>query len=111
MIIMGAFKKKLISVKYYISIKIVLKMAKSKYSIVKMKTGKSKKVVVEDVKKVLYKKEGSMKLYVMTKGRMMDLNKYKKMKMKGGDVEQNGGKKKRIVKKVKPVKKVKKVKK
>jgi len=71
-------------------------MAKSKYTIVKSsKTGKSKKVVVAGVKKVLYRKEGSMKLYVLSKGRMMNLVKYKKMKMKGGNVEQDGGKKKR----------------
>lgn len=70
-------------------------MAKSKYSIVKTKTGKSKKVVVAGVKKVLYKKEGSMKMYVLSKGKMMNLVKYKKMKMKGGNVEQDGGKKKR----------------
>jgi hypothetical protein len=70
-------------------------MAKSKYTIVKSKTGKSKKVVVEGVKKVLYRKEGSMKLYVLSKGRMMNLVKYKKMKMKGGNVEQDGGKKSR----------------
>lgn len=75
----------------------------NKYSIVKGKNGKSKKVVVAGVKKVLYKKEGSMKMYVLTKGRMMNLTKYKKMKMKmkGGSVEQSGGKKKRKVKKVK----------
>ena len=67
-------------------------MAKSKYTIVKSsKTGKSKKVVVAGVKKVLYRKEGSMKLYVLSKGRMMNLVKYKKMKMKGGNVEQDGG--------------------
>ena len=86
-------------------------MAKSKYSIVKTKTGKSKKVVVAGVKKVLYKKEGSMKMYVLSKGKMMNLVKYKKMKMKGGNVEQDGGKKKKNVKKVKKVKQVKKVKK
>lgn len=70
-------------------------MAKSKYSIVKTKTGKSKKVVVAGVKKVLYKKEGSLKMYVLSKGRMMNLVKYKKMKMKGGNEEQDGGKQKR----------------
>ena len=66
-------------------------MAKSKYTIVKSKTGKSKNVVVAGKKKVLYKKQGSMKLYVLSKGRMMNLVKYKKMKMKGGNVEQDGG--------------------
>lgn len=55
-------------------------MAKSKYSIVKGKTGKTKKVVVEGVKKALYKKLGSMTMYVLTKGRHMKLSKYKKMK-------------------------------
>ena len=70
-------------------------MAKSKYSIVQTKTGKSKKVVIDGVKKVLYKKEGSMKMYVLSKGKMMNLNNYKKMKMKGGNVEQDGGKKKK----------------
>lgn len=52
-----------------------------KYKLVKGKTGKSKKVVVMGVKKVLYKKVGSQKLYVLSKGRMMNLVKYKKMKM------------------------------
>jgi hypothetical protein len=52
-----------------------------KYKLVKGKTGKSKKVVVMGVKKVLYKKVGSQKLYVISKGRMMNLVKYKKMKM------------------------------
>lgn len=53
----------------------------NKYKLVKGKTGKSKKVVVMGVKKVLYKKVGSQKLYVISKGRMMNLVKYKKMKM------------------------------
>ena len=83
-------------------------MGKSKYSIVKTKTGKSKKVVIDGVKKVLYKKEGSMKMYVLSKGRMVNLVKYKKMKMKGGNVEQDGGKKRRVVRQVKKGKKVKK---
>lgn len=73
-------------------------MAKSKYSIVKGKTGKSKKVIVAGVKKVLYKKKGSMSMYVVSKGRHIKLTKYKKMKMKGGD-SQNGGAKKRKRKK------------
>lgn len=79
----------------------------NKYSIVKGKNGKSKKVVVAGVKKVLYKKEGSMKMYVLTKGRMMNLTKYKKMKMKmkGGGVEQSGGKKKKVKKVKRKVKK------
>ena len=38
-----------------------------------------------------------MKMYVLSKGKMMNLVKYKKMKMKGGNVEQDGGKKKRKV--------------
>jgi len=57
-------------------------MTESKYKILKGKTGKTKKVVVEGVKKVLYKKTGSQKLYVMSKDRMMNLVKYKKMKAK-----------------------------
>lgn len=52
-----------------------------KYKLVKGKSGKAKKVVVMGVKKVLYKKMGSQKLYVVSKGRMMNLVKYKKMKM------------------------------
>ena len=64
---------------------------KSKYSIVKSKTGKAKKVIVAGVKKVLYKKQGSMSMYVVSKGRHMKLTKYKKMKMKGGNAEQEGG--------------------
>lgn len=52
----------------------------NKYKIVRGKTGKSKKVIVAGVKKVLYLKEGSRKLYVISKGRMMNLTKYKKMK-------------------------------
>lgn len=54
----------------------------NKYKIVRGKTGKSKKVIVAGVKKVLYSKEGTRKLYVISKGRMMNLVKYKKMKMK-----------------------------
>tara|TARA_B110000858_G_scaffold101301_1_gene116405 strand:+ start:2629 stop:2967 length:339 start_codon:yes stop_codon:yes gene_type:complete len=57
-------------------------MASNKYKIVKGKTGKSKKVVVQGVKKILYKKTGSQKMYVMSKGKMMNLVKYRKMKMK-----------------------------
>lgn len=70
-------------------------MAKSKYSIVKSKTGKAKKVIVAGVKKVLYKKQGSMSMYVVSKGRHMKLTKYKKMKMKGGDSQTGGAKRKR----------------
>ena len=40
------------------------------------------KVVVDGVKKALYKKLGSMTMYVLTKGRHMKLSKYKKMKNK-----------------------------
>ena len=69
-------------------------MAKSKYSIIIGKTGKSKKVIVAGKKKVLYKKKGSSSMYVLTKGRHIKLSKYKKMKMKGGNV-QDGGRKKR----------------
>ena len=67
----------------------------NKYKIVKSKSGKSKKIVVKGVKKVLYKKKGSNKLYVSTKGKMMNVVKYRKMKMKGGDIEQTAGGKKR----------------
>jgi hypothetical protein len=75
----------------------------SKYKLVKSKSGKSKKIVVKGVKKVLYKKEGSNKLYVASKGKMMNVVKYRKMKMKGGDTEQEGGakRKKRKRRKVK----------
>ena len=91
----------------------------AKYSIIKGKTGKAKKVVVAGVKKVLYKKEGSLSKYVLTKGRHMKLTKYKKMKTKtkskttkrkrggsnikhdmfGNDQNQEGGKKRRRRKK------------
>lgn len=64
---------------------------KSKYSIVKGKTGKSKKVVVAGKKKVLYKKVGSASMYVLSKGRHIKLSVYKKSKMKGGNGEQEGG--------------------
>ena len=69
-------------------------MAKSKYSIIKGKTGKSKKVVVMGKKKVLYKKVGSTSMYVISKGRHIKLSVYKKSKMKGGE-GQTGGVKKR----------------
>ena len=59
----------------------------SKYIIVKDKSGKSKKVIVEGVKKVLYKKDGSRKMYVVSKGKMMQLTKYKEMKKKKGNVK------------------------
>ena len=72
-----------------------------KYKLVKGKTGKSKKVVVMGVKKVLYKKVGSQKLYVISKGRMTNLVKYKKMKMKGGEGQTGGKRKKRKGKKTK----------
>ena len=67
-----------------------------KYKLVKGKTGKAKKIVVMGVKKVLYKKVGSQKLYVVSKGRMMNLVKYKKMKMADKSVS-----KKRKVRKTK----------
>ena len=54
----------------------------SKYKLVKSKSGKSKKIVVKGVKKVLYKKKGSNKLYVASKGKMMNVVKYRKMKEK-----------------------------
>ena len=54
----------------------------NKYTIIKSKNGKSKKVVVKGVKKVLYKKDGSRKMYVVSKGKMMQLTKYKEMKKK-----------------------------
>lgn len=59
-------------------------MAKNKYSILKGKTGKSKKVVVAGKKKVLYKKIGTSAMYVLSKGRHIKLSAYKKSKMKGG---------------------------
>lgn len=76
--------------------KIVL-MVKSKYSICKTKTGKTKKEVVMGVKKVCYKKIGSSAIYVLSKGRHIRLSVYKKrkMKMKGGNAGQDGGAKKR----------------
>jgi len=67
----------------------------SKYSILKGKTGKSKKVVVAGKKKVLYKKVGSSSMYVLSKGRHIKLSVYKKSKMKGGNVEQEGGKRRK----------------
>ena len=67
----------------------------SKYKIVKSKSGKTKKIVIKGVKKVLYKKKGSNKLYVSTKGKMMNVVKYRKLKMKGGTAEQSGGKKRK----------------
>jgi hypothetical protein len=54
----------------------------SKYKLVKTKSGKSKKIVIKGVKKVLYKKKGSNKLYVSSKGKMMNIVKYRKMKEK-----------------------------
>ena len=39
-----------------------------------------KKVVVAGKKKSVYRKKGTQKLYVKSKGRMMNLVKYKKMK-------------------------------
>ena len=82
----------------------------AEYSICKTKTGKTKKEIVKGVKKVCYKKKGSSKMYVKSKGRMMGLSKYKKvimniitkmkmnMKMKGGNVRKKR-KNKRNVKK------------
>ena len=45
----------------------------SKYKLVKTKSGKSKKIVIKGVKKVLYKKKRSNKLYVASKGKMMNI--------------------------------------
>jgi hypothetical protein len=82
-------------------------MAKSKYSIVTGKTGKSKKVIVGGKKKVLYKKKGSMSMYVLTKGKHIRLSVYKKrkMRMKGGNSEQDGGAKRRRRKRKRKTKK------
>lgn len=41
-----------------------------------------KKMIVLGKKKVIYSKSGTKKLYVKSKGRMMNLVKYKKMKNK-----------------------------
>jgi hypothetical protein len=78
----------------------------NKYKIVRGKTGKSKKVIVAGVKKVLYLKEGSRKLYVISKGRMMNLTKYKKMKKmvmkspkKSSPKRSSSSKKKKLVRK------------
>jgi hypothetical protein len=85
-------------------------MTETKYSICKTKTGKTKKEIIKGKKKVCYKKKGSSKMYVKSKGRMMGLSKYKKvimniitkmkmnMKMKGGNVRKKR-KNKRNVKK------------
>tara|TARA_Y100000389_G_scaffold141568_1_gene139483 strand:- start:202 stop:642 length:441 start_codon:yes stop_codon:yes gene_type:complete len=54
------------------------KTAKSKYAIIKQKNGKTKKVIIKGIKKVLYKKKGSQKKYVKSNGRMMNLTNYKK---------------------------------
>ena len=72
-------------------------MAKSKYSICKTKTGKTKKEIVMGVKKVCYKKKGSTSMYVLSKGRHIRLSVYKKrkMKMKGGEGQEGGARKKR----------------
>jgi len=68
----------------------------SKYKLVKTKSGKSKKIVIKGVKKVLYKKKGSNKLYVASKGKMMNVVKYKKMKEK--QTEKSTKKKRRSTK-------------
>tara|TARA_B110000858_G_scaffold133578_1_gene151889 strand:+ start:2310 stop:2555 length:246 start_codon:yes stop_codon:yes gene_type:complete len=56
-------------------------MTGTKYSICKTKTGKTKKEIIEGKKKVCYKKKGSSKMYVKSKGKMMGLSKYKKVIM------------------------------
>ena len=63
-------------------------MSSSKYCVCKTKTGKTKKEIVKGAKKVCYNKKGSVKMYVKSKGRMMSLTKYKKMKSKqsGGEI-------------------------
>jgi hypothetical protein len=61
----------------------------SKYKIVRTKSGKSKKIVINGVKKVLYRKTGSNKLYVTTKGKMMNVVKYRKMKEKHAEKSTN----------------------
>lgn len=58
--------------------KLSKKTAKSKYAIIKQKNGKTKKVIIKGIKKVLYKKKGSQKKYVKSNGRMMNLTNYKK---------------------------------
>ena len=85
-------------------------MTETKYSMCKTKNGKTKKEIIKGKKKVCYKKKGSSKMYVKSKGRMMGLSKYKKvimniitkmkmnMKMKGGNVRKKR-KNKRNVKK------------
>lgn len=72
-------------------------MAKSKYSICKTKTGRTKKEIVMGVKKVCYKKKGSTAMYVLSKGKHIRLSVYKKrkMKMKGGEGQTGGVRKKR----------------
>ena len=72
----------------------------NKYTIIKSKNGKSKKVVVEGVKKVLYKKDGSRKMYVVSKGKMMQLTKYKEMKKKQKQKQKQKQKSKNTQKKV-----------
>ena len=75
-------------------------MAKSKYSIIKGKTGKSKKVVVAGKKKVLYRKVGSSSMYVLSKGKHIKLSLYKKSKMKGGNsdlLKDGGGRRRRRI--------------
>tara|TARA_Y100000389_G_scaffold141567_1_gene139481 strand:- start:202 stop:621 length:420 start_codon:yes stop_codon:yes gene_type:complete len=54
------------------------KTAKSKYTIIKQNNGKTNKVIIKGIKKVLYKKKGSQKKYVKSMGRMMNLTNYKK---------------------------------
>ena len=65
----------------------------NKYTIIKSKTGKSKKIVVEGVKKMLYKKDRSIKMYVVSKSKMMQLTKYKEMKKKQKQKSKNTQKK------------------
>lgn len=51
-----------------------------KYKLVKNKGGKNKVVKIYGVKKQLYVKVKTRTLYVMSKGKMMKLSKYKQMK-------------------------------
>lgn len=53
-----------------------------------------KKMLVLGKKKVIYSKSGTKKLYVKSKGRMMNLVKYKKMKNKKTKQKQKSNKKK-----------------
>lgn len=53
-----------------------------KYKLLKNKSGKNKVVKIYGVKKVIYVKVKTRTLYVMSKGKLMKLSKYKQMKKK-----------------------------